>query len=118
MQAQRKQIVFQPLANAPAQVDVPCESTEVTFDLRTTLKKMSCWLNRSHVYHSRRRGEISGLDRELPTHDVIRRTDREQREEGHLPGSSYRPVGSVLAKRAGCGLAGEDASDRTQEEPK
>ena len=117
MQARRKQIVFQPLADAPAQVDVPCESTEVTFDLCTTLKKMSCWLNRSHVYHSRRREGISGLDRELQTHDVIRRADREQRED-HLPGSSYQPVGSVLSKRAGCGLAGEDASDRTQEEPK
>ena len=109
--------VFQLLADAPAKVDVPRESTEVTFDLRTTLNKMSCWLNRSHVYHSRRRGDVSGSDRELQTHDVNRRTDREQRD-GHLPGSSYRPVGSVLTKRAGCGLAGEDASDRTQEEPK
>ena len=109
--------MFQLLADAPAKVDVPCESTEVTFDLRTTWKKMSCSLNRSHVYHSRRRGDVSGLDREHQTPDVIRRTDREQRD-GHLSGSSYRPVGSALAKRAGCGLAGEDSTDSTHEEPK
>ena len=117
MQAQRKQIVFQPSAYIPARVDVSCESTEVTFELRTTFNEMSSWLNRSHVYHSRRRGEIPGLDREVQTHDVIRRIDREQRE-GRLLGSSYRPVGSVLAKRAGCGRAGDDALDTTQEEPK
>ena len=64
-QAQRKQIVVQPSAYTPARVDVPCESTELTFELRTTFDKMSCWLNRSHVYHSRRRGEIPGLDREF-----------------------------------------------------
>ena len=109
--------MVQPSAYTPARVDVPCESTEVTFELRTTFDKMSCWLNRSHVYHSRRRGKIRGLDKEFQTHDVIRRTDREQRE-GHLLGSSYRPVGSVLAKRAGCGRVGEDALDTTQEEPK
>ena len=117
MQAQRKQFVFQPSAYTPARVDVSCESIEVTFDLRTTYTKMSCWLNRSHVYHSRRRGEISGMDRDGQTHDVIRRTDREQRE-GRLLGSSYRPAGSVLAKRAGCGRAGEDAYYSTLEEPK